>query len=238
MASGNHIAIANTTTFFPGGDLGAFDALDTVSAFFHHATTANGDFWIQHQGLKLAVCGFNIAWKSVDAVTRSDFFIEIEVVEPTNFEGTVIGTVTSSNATVVGHRIDAFVRVHGCRNWANLFTRCRFAVHAGNRLLNDIRVLFGSLEVTVDTQPMHLAALDHLLATDNRNIVFALASNHAGIASSALGQVDRHAPLRNVAVVWIFFDHVHRFFPRRTVWPDLRHMRFLGCARGELRNFI
>ncbi len=55
---------------------------------------------------------------------------------------------------------------------------------------------------------MHFAATRDLFLTDDRDIVFGLASHHAGIATNALVQVDRHAP--SVLVVDLGFLP-HRF---------------------------
>ena len=54
-------------------------------------------------------------------------------------------------------------------------------------------------EVAVDADPVHLAAAQHLLLADDRDVVLGLAGDHAGVAADAGVEVDRHAPL--VAVV-------------------------------------
>ena len=198
---------------------------------------------LQDQGLQLATCVLNVARIGVDSVAYPHVFVVIEVVESPHLEGAVVGTVTSSNATVVGHCIDPFVGVNRCRHRANLFARCRFAVHAGDRLLNDVgvielRILLVPLEVAIDPQPVHFAAVEDLLATDNGDVVFALTGDHTSVAANALGQIDCHAPLGNAIVFCLVLclDHLHRFLPERAMRPDVGNVRALGF--GKLRGLL
>ncbi len=49
--------------------------------------------------------------------------------------------------------------------------------------------------IAVHADPVHLAAAQHLILADHRNVVLRLAGDHAGVAAGAGRQVDRHAPL-------------------------------------------
>jgi len=63
------------------------------------------------------------------------------------------------------------------------------------RLHHDARVAgVVADEVAVDAQPVHLAAERDLLLADHRDVVLGDARHHAGAASGAARQVDRHAP--------------------------------------------
>ena len=50
-------------------------------------------------------------------------------------------------------------------------------------------------EIAVQTNPVHVTSLEHLLAADDGDIVLGLAGRHAGVATRARVEVDRHAPL-------------------------------------------
>ena len=151
MASGDDVAVLDfSATFLACGDLCRFHSLYAVGAFFHHTTTANGNFGVHHQRLELSIGTLNVAGEGIPAVSGSNVFVVVEVVETPNFERAVVCTVTSSNASVVSHCIDAFVSVDGCRYGANLLTGSRFAVHTSDWLLHDISVFFIALEVTIN----------------------------------------------------------------------------------------
>ena len=66
------------------------------------------------------------------------------------------------------------------------------------------------LEVPVDPEPMHFPTADDLFFTDDRNVVFRLASDHAGVAAGSLVQIDRHTPLVVLVDRW--------FLPKRLVF--------------------
>ncbi|CAD77715.1 hypothetical protein-transmembrane prediction [Rhodopirellula baltica SH 1] len=235
LASGDDFTIANrTAAVFASVDLGVLDALDTVGALFHDPTTANGDIGVEHQLLQFAVGLFDRTRVGIDAVADTDFFVVIEVVEAANFVGAVVRTVPRADAAVVGHRVETFVCVNRRRDGANLFARCGFAVHAGDRFLNDVSNVWIALEVAVDSQPMHFAAVADLFFADDRHVVFALTSNHAAVATKALGQVDRHAPLRHLLLG--FFDRIDWFFPKRTFFANRWDVRSFGF--GELRQLV
>ncbi len=90
---------------------------------------------------------------------------------------------------------------------------------AGDGLRQDLRVVVhrrvvlgmrrvGVLDrgiITVDANPLHRAALGHLILADDGDVVLRLAGHHARVAARAGVQINRHAPLvlrvqRRVAV--------------------------------------
>jgi hypothetical protein len=50
-------------------------------------------------------------------------------------------------------------------------------------------------EIAVNAHPVHLAAAQHLILADNRNVVLALTRDDAGAAADARVQIHGHAPL-------------------------------------------
>ena len=49
--------------------------------------------------------------------------------------------------------------------------------------------------ITVNPHPVHFAAAMHLILADDRNVVLALACQHASAATDARTQINRHTPL-------------------------------------------
>ena len=66
---------------------------------------------------------------------------------------------------------------------------------ASHALKADLRIVFIAREIAVDPNPRHLAAFDHLILADDRDVVLALACHHAGVTTHTGAQVDHHAPL-------------------------------------------
>ena len=60
--------------------------------------------------------------------------------------------------------------------------------------MNHRRVVESAVEVAIDANPVHLAAVGDLLFSDDRNVVLRLASDRAGVAADAGREVDDHAP--------------------------------------------
>ena len=113
-------------------------------------------------------------------------------------------------------------------------------MHASNWFLNNICICFIALEVPVNTQPVHLTTVHHLLTPNNWNVVLTLASNNTSTAADALPKIHRHTPLGNSdSAFLIFFLQLRQWFnPRRTVtvrtdgW-DMRPLHF-----SEFGNFL
>ncbi len=237
LASGHHLAVGDRpTAVAAGGDLCLFDPLHTVRAFFHHAAAANGDLGVQHQLLQLAIRRLDRPREGLDPVADADVFVVVEVVKAADLERTVVRTVPGTDAPVVGHRVEPLVGVDRRGDRAHLFARGGLAVHARDRLLHDFGVLFVPLEVTVDPQPMHFPAVGDLFFTDDRDVVFALASDDAGVAADALVQVDRHPPLWDVR--FVFADPLDRLLERRSrpLIADRRDVR--PFRLGELGDLL
>ena len=217
LAGGDHVAIPDrASALFAGRDLGGFDALNAVGAFLHHTAAADRHLGVHHQRLELAISRFDRSGIGIQAVPDADLLVVVEVIESPYLERTVVGAVTGPDATVVRHRIDPFLGMNRGSDRANLFTGSRFAVHAGHRLLHDVGVFLVSLEIAVDTQPVHLTTIEHLFTTNNRDIVLALTGDHAGIAADAFGEINCHAPLGYVVALFFVLrlDHLHRLLPQ------------------------
>ena len=69
------------------------------------------------------------------------------------------------------------------------------AKEEGDRLVHQLRLVRCPGEVAVDPDPVHLASPGQLLRTHDRDVVLALAGEHAGAAAGAGVEIDRHAPL-------------------------------------------
>ena len=78
---------------------------------------------------------------------------------------------------------------------ADVLARRGFAMLAHNGLQRDLGVLRGARVVTINAQPMHLPAAAHLVLADYRNVVLALAGQHARRTADTGVQVNRHPPL-------------------------------------------
>ena len=95
-------------------------------------------------------------------------------------------------------------------------------MHARHGLMVGLRIVRASFIIAVDAQPMHLPAAGHFGFADDRNIVFRLAGDDAGVAADAGVHIDGHAP----GVAFVFEARIKRAF------------RFVGMlALGEVRVF-
>ena len=80
--------------------------------------------------------------------------------------------------------------------------------------------------VPVDAQPVHFTATPDLVLANDRNVVFALAGDHARRAADAQVQINRHAPL-----VKPLFLH----FIKRIIVERFHHWRLLELHElGEI----
>src|SRR5205085_11621774 len=100
-------------------------------------------------------------------------------IEATNLVRTIRLTKSRADAAVVNLDIQPFVVMYRRRYRTHRFAGCGFAVHAGNRLKTAVQLCARADLVTVDPQPVHLAAEVDLLRADNTDIVFGLTGNHA-----------------------------------------------------------
>src|SRR4051812_32237450 len=92
--------------------------------------------------------------------------------------------------------------MHGRVDRAHALARSAFAMLAKHWLEHDLGIVGRGLrvgrraaEITVDAKPVHLAAAADLLLADDRDVVLALAGDHASAATNAAGQINGHAPL-------------------------------------------
>lgn len=118
-------------------DLAVLNSLDAIRAFFHHPSSTNRYLRIQNQRLKLLGSLLSLVLPSVEITV---LVVVIEVIESPNFIRTVVGTISSSNTTIISHRIDALLGVHSGCNRTNLLARGRFAVSTCHRLHHNLRI--------------------------------------------------------------------------------------------------
>ena len=200
-------------------DLPVLDALHAVGALLHHTAHPDGDFGILHHFDQLRH-PLRSELTEVKAVKLAQ--IEVEEIKTANLVGAIVRAVTRADATVVSHRIEAFFVVHGGIDGADDFARCEFALRTGDRLEGDLRILgdlaiafttegtaFGLAVgiVAVETNPMHLTSPHHLVLAHDRNVILSLTGHHAGVATDASVEIDRHAPLVVSVELW---RRVHR----------------------------
>ncbi len=198
------------------------DALHAVGAFLHDAAAADGHVRIAHE-LELG---------------RLPVLEEQEVESP-HLIGTVIRAVARADAAVVDHVVQAFARVNGRLYRTNKLAGRVFALHARDRLEETLGIVTRPVVISVDAQPVHVAALERLLFADDRNIVFRLAGDDAVVASDAGIQVDRHAPRVRFLLVGKLLGLIEREIFRRLFF--LREVRlflvFLETALHHERAF-
>src|SRR5439155_2033847 len=110
------------------------------------------------------------------------------------------------------------------------------ALHARHRLEISLGIIAIALIVGVHAQPVHVAALIHLILADNRNIVFRLARNDAVVAAYAGIQINRHAPcvMRRPAIGWglVVVRRIQRFVFLRLLFVEIRFFLVFLEGRG------
>ena len=136
------------------------------------------------------------------------------------------------HTTVVGHYVEALTVMHGRVDRADTFTRRIFTVltkHTDEGDLDLLRHLSGlsrlSREVAIQAHPVHLAATEHLLLTNNRNIVLTLTGDDTGRTAGAAVHINRHAPLLDANQLVVFAAIVA--FPDTDVGRRLVEYRML-----------
>ncbi len=116
------------------------------------------------------------------------------------------------------------VVVHRRVHRADHLARRVLAMHARHWLERDVRGVRRSGVIAVDAQPVHDAAVEHLVLADDRHVVLGLAGGDTGLAADAGIQIDRHRP--GVARVFVWR------IKRRVVFFALEEMRVLPVV-GE-----
>src|SRR5215831_12301030 len=115
-------------------------------------------------------------------------------VEAPHLVGTVIGAITSADAAVIDLLVDALGAGGGREHRAYRFARRVSTVLAHHRLVDYGRIVLGTVVVVINTNPVHDPSALDLILSDDGNVVFRLAGDHASRASDARVQVDHHAP--------------------------------------------
>ncbi len=190
-----------------GGDLGGFDPLGAECALLHHASHPDGDLGIElhsTQRFTTALTQHVVVRLHLQESGRTQRLAAevVEVVESTHLVRAVVGAVAGADAAVVDHCVEAVRGVHGRRDGTHLLARCVLALLTGHRLHRDGCRLIGVVslgrlleaEVPVDPEPVHLASAEDLVLADDRDVVLGLAGDHAGRATGAGVQIDRHSP--------------------------------------------
>src|SRR5262249_4021017 len=122
-------------------------------------------------------------------------------VEAPDLVRAVVRAVAGADAAVVDHVVEAVAAVHRRRHRADHLAGGVLALHARHRLEERPRVGGGAEAVTVDAQPVHLAAAAGLVRDDDGDVVLGLAGDDAGAAAGADAQVEGHAPFETVVGV-------------------------------------
>ena len=206
LTGGDDFAVANLPVFFLRLDLGGVDALHAVGAFFHDAAAAHRDVGISQ---RLQAWGFKIGI--------------LEKIKPAHFVRAIVGAIAGADAAVVNHVVQPLVAVAGGPHGANQFAGRVLAMHARDGLMVGLRIIRASFIIAVDAQPMHLPAAGHFGLADDRNIVFRLACDDAGVAADAGVDVDGHAP----GVTFIFESRIKRAL-RFVMMLTLREVRLFA----------
>ena len=183
LASGLNVAIDHRLATLPRRDLAFFDALDTHRALLHDAASPHGDVRVEYQTLKRV------------------FPFVLEPVEAAHFVRTVVRTVSSADAPVIGLFVEPFIAVDGRQHWAHRFARRMVAVVAHHRLMRDAEIVVVARVVSIDPNPVHLTRPAHFVLSDDRHIILRLASDQAGRTACAFIEIDDHAP--GVAGLWM-----------------------------------
>src|SRR6185437_2499504 len=177
LTRGDHLAVADAPTFLVRLDVRVFHALDAIGAFFHHATPAHRDFRIA------------LGFQGVGGLVGV-----LQEIEAAHFVRTIVGAEARTHAAVVNLQVEAYAVVHGGTDRAHHFARRVFAHHARHRLRVTAWVVHAAVEITVDPDPVHLAATLHLILADHRYVVFRLARHGARVAADARIEIYAHSP--------------------------------------------
>ena len=181
-------------------DLGLRNALSAHGTFFHDTATANGHFRIELHSAEIirAIAGVIARLHREETLLLSNRLttLIVEPVESPDLVRAVVAAVTGSDATVVDHHIETVLVMNGRRDGTDLFTWRVLTVQTADGLGDDLfRVRSGAtLEVSVDADPTHFAATDHLILAHDGNVVLRLTGHDAFRASGASRQVDGQRP--------------------------------------------
>src|SRR6476661_9290010 len=187
-ASGGELAVPDGPVLDPRLVLRAPDALDAEGALLHDAARPDGHVRVELQ---------------LERLWPGDLVVLVPV-EIADLVGAVVGAVAGAHAAVVDLAVQAVGGVIGRVDRADRLARRVAAVLAEHRDEPRRRRRAGvvtALPVPLDAHPGDLPALEDLLLAHGRDVVLRVAGRDARLAAGAARQVDRHAPLRQVAGV-------------------------------------
>ena len=122
--------------------------------------------------------------------------VVLEEVEAPHLVRAVVRAVPRADAAVVDHLVQALGAVRRSPPPGRPPRRARSRSACTAPAGSSVSGLSSSpCVVAVDAQPVHLAAAQHLVLADDRDVVLRLAGDDAGVAADAGVEVDRHAPL-------------------------------------------
>src|SRR5262249_17454136 len=106
----------------------------------------------------------------------------------------VVRAIARADTAVIDHVIEPLVVVHGSVDRAHHLAGGVFTVHTEDGLVIDFGLVWRTLVVPVDAQPVHFPAALHFTFAHNGNVIFRLAGQHTGVTPQAGVQIDDHAP--------------------------------------------
>ncbi len=116
--------------------------------------------------------------------------VVVEEIEPAHLVRAIVRAIARADAAIVGHDVEALFICRGGVDRADRLARCVLALLAGHRLEEHLRIVevirierlgpgvervlrrIVVGEVSVDADPVHLAAADDLELADDGNVVF------------------------------------------------------------------
>src|SRR5690606_9731062 len=128
-------------------------------------------------------------------------------VEPPYFIRAVIGTVSCTNASVVGHLVKTLRTVRSSYYRTNCLTRSIVTMLTSHWLESHLWIISSHFQflvglgtfwraiIAVNPDPNHLSSVQYLLLTYYCHVVFHLTGHRTGAASYAGVHVNGHAPV-------------------------------------------
>ena len=111
--------------------------------------------------------------------------VVVEKVKSADLVRAVVGAVARADTAIVRHDIKAFIVMDGGVNGADCFAWGVFALHTGDGLRDRFRFIGFARVVAIYANPVHFTTFDHLVFSDDWNIVFGGASGDASVATRA-----------------------------------------------------
>ncbi len=114
-------------------------------------------------------------------------FRDTEEIKAAHFVRAIVRTVARTDTAVVNHVVEAFAAVVGSLHGADQLARSILALHTRHRLAVDLGIFDVAVEIAVDAQPVHVAAVMYFLFADYRDVILRLAGDHARTTTCAGG---------------------------------------------------